>query len=108
MGEPFEASEVLRPVSLSEPATPIQETKQETQACAYSLRTLPTCTGNADAKESGTNGVQKARSNLKRKIGLLCFFYLLGLGTTVGHWAYYIHLNGTVVGDGFVQQRNIR
>jgi hypothetical protein len=50
----------------------------------------------------------KSRPSSKGKLCLLCLFYLLGLATTLCHWAYYIHLDGTLVGSSYVQQQNIR
>ncbi|KAH6686890.1 hypothetical protein F5X68DRAFT_134495 [Plectosphaerella plurivora] len=50
----------------------------------------------------------KPGSICKRKLCLLCVFYLLGLATTLCHVAYYIHLDGTIVGNSYVQQKNIR
>ncbi|EEY16083.1 conserved hypothetical protein [Verticillium alfalfae VaMs.102] len=44
----------------------------------------------------------------QRPAVLLCFFYLVGLSTTLSHIVYYIHLSGTVAGDGYRQQSNIR
>ncbi|KAM0276031.1 hypothetical protein ACHAQH_007156 [Verticillium albo-atrum] len=44
----------------------------------------------------------------QRPVGVLCLFYLVGLGTTLSHVSYYIHLSGTVVGGGYRQQSNIR
>ncbi|KAM0326178.1 hypothetical protein ACHAQA_006775 [Verticillium albo-atrum] len=48
------------------------------------------------------------RKPWQRPVMLLCLFYVVGLGTTLSHISYYVHLSGTVVGDGYLQQQNIR